>query len=129
MCISIKRSTCVMEVKHNPFRFGGDLGAGQLVGRTEETAQVEATIRNGEKLFLIGPRRFGKTSILRSADENLTRLGAIVLRLNAEAFPTIEMLVERIVSVAAVRLKDNVYVGIEQIGKFFSSLKPEFKFS
>src|ERR1700681_435675 len=109
-----------MAVKHNPFRYGGDLGADEIVDRVEETAQVEATIRDGEKLFLIGPRRFGKTSILRSADEKLTRSGAMVLRLNAEAFPTIEMLVERIVSIAAVRVKNKVDVGIQQIGKFFS---------
>ena len=59
-----------MELKHNPFRFGGDLGANEIVDRVEETAQVESTIRNGEKLFLIGPRRFGKTSILRAARES-----------------------------------------------------------
>ncbi len=77
-----------MDSKSNPFRFGGDLGADELVDRVEETALVESTIRNGEKLFLIGPRRFGKTSILRSADENLTAVGAVVLRLDAEAYPT-----------------------------------------
>jgi energy-coupling factor transporter ATP-binding protein EcfA2 len=117
-----------MDLKHNPFRFSGDLGAAELVDRTEETAQVESTIRNGEKLFLVGPRRFGKTSILRSADEKLTRSGAIVLRLNAEAFPTLEMLVEKMISLAAARLKDKFAVGIEQIEKFFSRLKPEFKY-
>jgi energy-coupling factor transporter ATP-binding protein EcfA2 len=123
-----KESGNDMEFKHNPFRFGGDLGSDELVDRAEETAQVEATIRNGEKLFLIGPRRFGKTSILRAADEKLTRSGAIVLRLNAEAFPTVEMLVEKIVTAAAVRLKDRVEARIEKIGKFFSRLKPEFKY-
>ena len=76
-----------MDSKSNPFRFGGDLDADELVDRVEETALVEATIRNGEKLFLIGPRRFGKTSILRSADEKLTAAGAVVLRLDAETYP------------------------------------------
>ncbi len=118
-----------METQHNPFRFGGDLGAAEIVDRVEETAQVESTIRNGEKLFLIGPRRFGKTSILRAAQENLEASGAIVLRLNAEAYPSVEMLVEKIVSSAAVRLKGKVEIGIDQIGKFFSRLKPEFKLS
>jgi len=113
----------------NPFRFGGDLGADELVDRVEETALVESTIRNGEKLFLIGPRRFGKTSILRSADENLTAAGAVVLRLDAEAYPTIEMLVSKIVTIAASRLKGKVDLGIEQISKFFSRLKPEIKYS
>ena len=118
-----------MERKQNPFRYGGDLGANEIVDRVEETAHVESTIRNGEKLFLIGPRRFGKTSILRAAQENLEASGAIVLRLNAEAYPSVEMLVEKIVSSAAVRLKGKVEIGIEQIGKFFSRLKPEFKLS
>ena len=84
-----------MDLRHNPFRFGGDLGANEIVDRVEETAQVEATIRNGEKLFLTGPRRFGKTSILRAAQGNLETEGAIVLRLNAEAYPSLDMLIER----------------------------------
>jgi len=118
-----------MELEHNPFRFGGDLVAKEIVDRVEETAQVESTIRNGEKLFLIGPRRFGKTSILRAAQENLEATGAIVLRLNAEAYPSVDMLIEKIVTSAAVRLRDKVDIGIEQIGKFFSRLKPEIKYS
>jgi energy-coupling factor transporter ATP-binding protein EcfA2 len=117
-----------MELEHNPFRFGGDLGANEIVDRVEETSQVESTIRNGEKLFLIGPRRFGKTSILRAAQEKMKAKGAIVLRLNAEAYPSLEMLIEKIVSSAAGRLKGNIEIGIEQIGKFFSRLKPEFKY-
>ena len=117
-----------MDSKNNPFRFGGDLGAAELVDRVEETALVESTIRNGEKLFLIGPRRFGKTSILRSADERLTGAGAVVLRLDAEAYPTLDMLVARIVTAAATRLKGKVDLGIEQIGRFFSKLKPEITY-
>ncbi len=117
-----------MDSKSNPFRFGGDLGADELVDRLEETALVESTIRNGEKLFLIGARRFGKTSILRSADEKLTAAGGVVLRLDAEAYPTIDMLVAKIVTAAAARLKGNLDLGIEQISRFFSRLKPEIKY-
>jgi len=47
----------------NPFSYGNELGAGQLLDRKSELAQVERTIRDGRKLFMIGPRRFGKTSI------------------------------------------------------------------
>lgn len=113
------------EKKNNPFRYSGDLGAKELVDRAEETAAVEAAIRNGEKLFLIGPRRFGKTSILRAAEERLAEQGAIVLRLNAEAYPTVEMLVEKIVSAAATRLRDKTGLAFEKIGQFFTRLKLE----
>ena len=69
---------CSVERHRNPFRFGGEISARDLVDREIETAQVENTIRNGEKLFLIGPRRFGKTSILRSVTDRLEDEGAIV---------------------------------------------------
>ena len=48
-----------------PFRFGGELERDELVDRQEELQQVIETIGTGEKLFLIGPRRYGKTSIFQ----------------------------------------------------------------
>jgi hypothetical protein len=118
-----------MDPKRNPFRYGGDLNSSELVDRVEETALVEAAIRNGEKLFLIGPRRFGKTSILRAAEERLTARGAIVLRLNAEAFPSLDMMVEKIVSFAATHLKGKADMVLDRMKRYFSILKPEIKFN
>ena len=88
----------------NPFSYGNELGAGQLLDRKSELAQVERTIRDGRKLFMIGPRRFGKTSILKAAEERLRSENAIVLRFDATASPTLELLVSRIVSQAAKAL-------------------------
>jgi hypothetical protein len=48
----------------NPFEFGRELGIGELVDGNNEVAEVKEVIRSGRKLFLIGPRRYGKTSIL-----------------------------------------------------------------
>ena len=53
----------------NPFQFGRELGASEIVDRAEEVAAVVETIKSGGKLFMIGPRRYGKTSILRAAAE------------------------------------------------------------
>jgi len=118
-----------MEPKTNPFRFGGDLSSKDLVDRVEETTQVEAAVRNGGKLFLIGPRRFGKSSILRAAEEKLTASGAVVLRLNAETYPTLDMLVEQIVTETATRLKGKVDFVIDQLRRYFSHLRPEINFN
>jgi energy-coupling factor transporter ATP-binding protein EcfA2 len=117
-----------MEVLRNPFRFGGEIAAPDLVDREAETSQIESTIRDGEKLFLIGPRRFGKSSILRAAAERLTASGAIVLRIDADPVSDIGMLVEEIVSLSAARLKGKVHQVIDQIRKVFFSLRPEVKF-
>lgn len=85
----------------NPFQFGRELGLGSLVDRKEELAAVKRTIREGNKLFLVGPRRFGKTSILKTAADELTQAGAIIIRLDAESYPTLDLLVAAIVSSAA----------------------------
>ena len=113
----------------NPFNFGGELGVSQLVDRKSELAHVERTIRDGNKLFLIGPRRFGKTSILKTAQDRLKEQNAIVLRFDATASPTLELLVARIVSHAAKALHGEAkWVG-EQLANFFSMVRPDVKFS
>ncbi len=103
------------EKKNNPFRYsGGPWREGTGWTGPRRRPRSRRAIRNGEKLFLIGPRRFGKTSILRAAEERLAEQGAIVLRLNAEAYPTVEMLVEKIVSAAATRLRDKTGLAFEE---------------
>jgi energy-coupling factor transporter ATP-binding protein EcfA2 len=117
-----------MESLRNPFWFGGDIGAEGLVDRDTETAQVERTIRDGNKLFLIGPRRFGKSSILRAASERLAAKGAIVIRVDADPISSLNELVENIVALSASHLRGKVHRVIDDLGKFFSRLRPEAKF-
>jgi hypothetical protein len=79
-------------------------------------------------VFLIGPRRYGKTSILKAAEDKLRVANSVVLRLDAESYPTLEMLVNGIVAGAAKRLKSGIERAGEQIRKFFSRLLPELDF-
>lgn len=72
---------------HNPFEFGRELSREELIDRTDELARVERALSGGGKLFLIGPRRFGKTSLLAAASELRSR-NVRVLRFNIEAFST-----------------------------------------
>ncbi len=113
----------------NPFQFGRELGLGTLVDRQAELAAVEEAIREGGKLFLIGPRRFGKTSILKTAADRLAAESAIVLRLDAESYPTLDLLVAGIVAGAAKHLKGGVKRAGEQVQRFFRSLRPELDYS
>jgi hypothetical protein len=69
----------------NPFRYGRE--ADVLVDRIDELARV---VRVGDErgtLFLIGPRRFGKTSILRAAEARLTEAGEKAERQTRAAVP------------------------------------------
>ena len=70
--------------RRNPFEYGRELSRHELVDRRDEIRDIEATIRNRGKLFLIGPRRFGKTSLLAVSSEEAGDTGAIVIRQDAE---------------------------------------------
>ncbi len=109
----------------NPFVFGSELEPGQLVDREEEVRQVVRTMIGRQKLFLIGPRRFGKTSILNVAQQQAHAKGALVLRHDAEAYPTFEALVNAIIASAARELTTAVRRAGEQVVKFFGTLRPQ----
>ena len=118
-----------MKIMENPFEFGRELGAAELVNRIEDLALVEETIQTGGKLFVIGPRRFGKTSLLKSAAEKAADKGNLILRYNAESFPEIDGLVARIIEDSAQALQGTIERVGERIKKYFRSLRPEISFS
>ena len=118
-----------MAVVENPFQFGRELGSDELVNRTDELETISDTIKNGEKLFVVGPRRFGKTSILKAAAEQSSKRGNIVLRYNAESFPEIDGIVKKIIEDSAALLRGKVEITGEQIKRYFKSLRPEISFS
>lgn len=114
----------------NPFEFGRELGADELVDRHDEVATVMRTLRDGGKLFLVGPRRYGKTSILKTAEDQLVREeSAILLRYNAEGFTDTEQLVSRIVADAAAALHAPLERVGEAVKKYFRRLQPEMSFN
>ena len=113
----------------NPFEFGRELSGAELVDREEELKTVMRTMREGGRLFLIGPRRFGKTSVLRAATDGAEAEGIVVLRHDAEAYPTLRLLAEAIVAEAAARLTGAVERAGQKLRDFFGLLRPEISFN
>lgn len=113
----------------NPFQFGRELGGDTIVDREEEVAEIVRTIRQGGKLFLIGPRRFGKTSILKTAGEQLTEKSAVIVRLDAESYSSLDLLVSALVALAAKHLSGEIKKAGTLIGQFFSRIRPELEYN
>lgn len=111
-----------------PFEFGRELSEKELVDRQDELAAVVRVMREGGRLFLIGPRRFGKTSILRVAAETAEAQGVVVLRHDAEAYPTVQSLAEAIVADGTRRMTGSIERAGKKIGQFFAALRPQIKF-
>ena len=113
----------------NPFEFGRELSGAELVDREEELRTAVRTMSEGGRLFLIGPRRFGKTSILRAATERAEADGIVVLRHDAEAYPTLRLLAEAVVAEAAGRLTGTVERAGKKLREFFGMLRPQVSFN
>lgn len=114
---------------HNPFQFGRALTSADLVDRQGEIAAVAAAMGEAERLFVIGPRRYGKTSILIAASERAEAQGVVVLRYNAEAYPTADQLVQALIADAAKQLAGPVERAGATIRRFFGVLRPEVTYN
>jgi predicted AAA+ superfamily ATPase len=56
-----------MPQPENPFVFGEVIDDQNFVNRTEELGQLVRDLADGQKVFLLSPRRFGKSSLVSLA--------------------------------------------------------------
>jgi len=108
----------------NPFQYGAELKPSQIVNRKQEIRDVTRAVLEGGRVFLVGPRRFGKTAILRAATHAAERTGAVILLLDAEAYPGVDELVRALVTESARLLKGDIAKTGDRIMRFFSRLRP-----
>jgi DNA-binding IclR family transcriptional regulator len=94
------------------------------VDREAELTEIARVIRNRGKLFLIGPRRFGKTSLLAAAAEDASRAGTVVLRFDAEKYETLPLLASAILTAAVRSLQGPVEKLAGMLGRAASRLRP-----
>ena len=113
------------EKQRNPFIYGRELGRSELVDREPELAEIESTIRDRGRLFLIGPRRCGKTSLLNAAGEAARETGTIVLRFDAERFESLDLLARGILDSALRALSAPLDKMTGWIAATASRLRPE----
>jgi hypothetical protein len=59
--------------RDNPFVYGEIVGAGAFADRATERARLAADLAAGQKVFLISPRRYGKSSLVRDVLRSLAR--------------------------------------------------------
>jgi hypothetical protein len=112
----------------NPFIIERAVKGAQLVDRGEEVEKVKTTVKRGGKLFVIGPRRFGKTSILQTAVAQLQAEGVSVISLNVEGYTSLELLIRALVSSAA-GLAGNLKQATTSLRKFFANLNPSLTYN
>ena len=114
-------------MRNNPFIIEQVVTPEHLINRTEELQTVQQTLTQGGKLFLIAPRRFGKTSILVSSATRLRENGYSVIYLNLQTLTSMEQLINDILTQAA-SFTSNVKKAAEQMRQIFTRFNPHFTY-
>ncbi|HTW10684.1 MAG TPA: hypothetical protein VME46_24500, partial [Acidimicrobiales bacterium] len=67
---------------HNPFQYGSPVDAEHFAGRARELKALTSRMADGINVVLVSPRRYGKTSLLLRAEDQLGRSGAAIVHVD-----------------------------------------------
>jgi len=70
----------------NPFVYGEVVPAGAFIDRVVELDRLVGDLAAGQKVFLISPRRYGKSSLIRQALAAVSRRGALTVDVTVSSF-------------------------------------------
>ena len=110
--------------EENPFIFGEVVTEAAFVDRVDELQQVVRDVTDGQKLFLLSPRRFGKSSLVAVAFERLKAQGFKTVIIPVSNYATyrqfLEKFADKVVRAAGPwsRVKD-------WVGRFIRQVKPD----
>ena len=76
----------MFDVIHNPFVYGEVVPAAAFIDRVAELRRLVGDLTAGQKVFLISPRRYGKSSLIRQALSAMERKGALTVDVTVSSF-------------------------------------------
>jgi AAA+ ATPase superfamily predicted ATPase len=103
----------------NPFKYGGIVRGPHFADRTEELAELVGEMKNLTRVFLISPRRFGKTCLLFNLMDKLRSLGLATAYLDLNAYPDVRSFAAALTLLTSKALESNA----ERLLRIFSQLQ------
>jgi uncharacterized protein len=111
-------------VQTNPFRYG-DLALDEaFTDRGPEIEELKSDIRNGQNVVVFAPRRYGKSSLLwRATQELLAADEALIAQVDLMATPSKEKLAEKLAESIYEDIATRLFRAREKAIGVFSSLR------
>jgi uncharacterized protein len=106
----------------NPFHYG-DLALDEtFTDREEELATLKADVLNGQNVAIIAPRRFGKSSLVKRAAQDLLAQGVLVVEVDLMSTPSKEKLAAKLAKSIHDDVASAIFNAKERL-RVFSSLR------
>jgi uncharacterized protein len=111
----------------NPFSYGTIVKGEYFYDRHEECRRIVTTLSGGNNLVLFAPRRFGKTSLVFRAIEELVTLGYICVYFDFMPVYSRESFIEAY-SKAILSRQNNLQEGVKKIATLIKGIRPKLVF-
>ena len=106
-----------------PFRFGEIVEGEYFIGRQAELQALKADLRLGQNVVLTSPRRFGKTSLVLRAVDELRQGGALVAYVDLLRAPSKERLASQLAAALYSGLESPFDRALSRVATFFQRLR------
>jgi hypothetical protein len=116
-----------MAEQENPFVYGEVVPSAAFVGRAEEIDRLGRNLADSEKVFLISPRRYGKSSLIRQVLDVLTRQRIATMELTVSSFSSYLAFLEGYAR-GLVALETKVERARSWLQEFFTAIRPEVRY-
>ena len=105
----------------NPFRFGAVVTGSDFADRRREATELERELREGQHVFLLSPRRYGKTSLILTLLDRLRSQGLLVAYVDlfrtTTAVQLLELMAQTILRAAEARPEKLLRLAMELLGR------------
>jgi uncharacterized protein len=102
-------------VDNNPFRFSGPLDPTEMINREVEAGELLSLAQGGHSVRLVGPRRYGKTTLLREVLDDAKAAGMATALVDLEDVLSLGGIVVRIERAYARRLEGSLRSRVERL--------------
>jgi hypothetical protein len=106
----------------NPFTFGAPAVDDAFLDRENEVRELAADLRTGQDVVVVGPRRYGKSSLVWRVAQHLPREGVLIAQVNLIRTPTKERFAERLATTIYEEIATPLVGGRDRV-EVFASLR------
>ena len=108
----------------NPFHYGSAVTAERFTNRRQELRVLTTCMRQGQNVVLLSPRRYGKTSLLKRAADEVTRAGGRVGLANLIQCSSRKEVAEELTTAIARGPLGRLGARLDELRRYLADLRP-----
>ncbi|MFV9677964.1 MAG: hypothetical protein ACNYVW_10000, partial [Methanosarcinales archaeon] len=109
----------------NPFRYGEVVTGEDFADRETELAELTRDLKAGQTIFLISPRRYGKTSLIMNALDTLQKEGFYTAYIDIFKVSSFKSLLELYTEVVSRAAETKIERFNRLVMEFFPNIRPK----